>query len=265
MRTTRIAGVFGAILLLVCGNAQQAHAAAITSARHVVRKTLVALALLASAQAANAVPLLAENFDDITSLGLSGWAAVNNSTAGGSTGWFQGNTGVFDSQSGAPDSYVAANFLNAGFAGDISNWLITPEFSLGSAATVSFYTRGSGFLADRLELRASQSGSSTDVGTTASSVGAFATLILSLNPTLADTGYPTAWTGFALNVSGIFEPGAVGRLAFRYFVTDTSVNGDYIGIDSLVVDPLAVPEPWTPTLLMTGLLGLLLVRRPRHG
>ncbi|MEO8344117.1 MAG: choice-of-anchor J domain-containing protein, partial [Betaproteobacteria bacterium] len=46
-----------------------------------------------------------------------GWATINNSTPIGITDWFQGNTGVFDAQSGAADSYIAANFLAAANGG----------------------------------------------------------------------------------------------------------------------------------------------------
>ena len=79
------------------------------------------MVLLAAGSVANAVPILSENFDDISTLAASGWLFVNNSTPGGSTSWFQGNDGVFASQAGAADSYIAANYLNAGAGGNISN------------------------------------------------------------------------------------------------------------------------------------------------
>jgi hypothetical protein len=43
-------------------------------------------------------------FDNISTLAGSGWTLVNNSSPAGLTGWFQGNSGVFNSQAGAPDS-----------------------------------------------------------------------------------------------------------------------------------------------------------------
>src|SRR5207248_557682 len=53
---------------------------------------------------------LAEGFDNITTLVPGGWAMRNNSNPLGATGWFQGNS--FTSQSGAPTSYIAANYNN---------------------------------------------------------------------------------------------------------------------------------------------------------
>jgi hypothetical protein len=204
---------------------------------------------------------LTEGFDNIGTLGASGWALINNSTPGGSTNWFQGIDGIFPAQSGAASSYIASNFNAAGMPGDISNWLITPELSLNGGADLSFWTRtdDSG-IADRLEVRFSANGSSTNVGGTPASVGDFSTLLFTLNPSLNPVGYPSGWTKYTVSLTGI---GAVsGRFAFRYFVTDNSVNGNYIGIDSLAVE--AVPEPATLTLLGLGLAGVAAQRRRRN-
>ncbi|HKE96722.1 MAG TPA: choice-of-anchor J domain-containing protein, partial [Povalibacter sp.] len=189
----------------------------------------------------------------------NGWVLTNNSTPGGLTGWFQGNDGVFPSYSGADNSYIAGNWLNAGPGGNISNWLLTPEVALVNESTLTFFTRSSGFLADRLEVRMSQNGASTNVGTTDSSVGDFTTLLATLNVVLDPAGYPTDWTQISLTLSGLGD-GVTGRLAFRYAVTDTNANGDYIGIDSFF---LRVPEPGTLALLITGLLGVAVSRRSR--
>jgi hypothetical protein len=124
-------------------------------------------------------------FEDITQLPGLGWAQINNSSPLGTTGWFQGNTEVFSAHQGPADSYIGANFNNTGSVGTISNWLLTPEMVLQDGATISFYTRtadGSTW-ADRLEVRMSVNGGSTDVGSTATSVGDFTTLLLSVNPT----------------------------------------------------------------------------------
>jgi hypothetical protein len=234
-----------------------------------MKRQRIRLALICTAAfAANANAVqLTEGFNDITTLAGSGWNLTNNSTAGGSSpNWFQGNTGVFNSQAGAADSYIAGNFNAASPAGgDISLWLITPQVTIDNGVSISFYTRtepGSLF-PDRLELRASTSGSSTNVGSTTTSVGDFTNLLLSVNPTLATGAYPEAWTLFTAVVSGVVGGPVNGRFAFRYFVTDTLANSDYIGIDTVSIsDPgTPVPLPASAWLLLSGVMVLVLLRR----
>ncbi len=166
----------------------------------------------------------------------AGWAVQNNSVAGGLTGWFQGNTTVFGANS-APD-YIAANFNNTSGNNTISNWLFTPGVTLKNGDKFSFYTRTtSGLFPDRLQVRMSTNGTSTNVGTTPTSVGDYSTLLLDINPTYTSSGYPTAWTQYTLTMSGLPAAGVSGRLAFRYFVEGggpAGANSDYIGIDDAV-------------------------------
>lgn len=202
--------------------------------RQVARAGLALLAALAFGGANG--QQLTTNFDDITTLPGAGWTLTNNSAPAGVTSWFQGNTGVFSSQAGAANSYLAANFNAAAFGGNISLWAITPTLSnLQNGEVLTFFTRTetASPAADRLEVRLSTNGASTNVGATDTSVGDFTTLLLTVNPTFTIAGYPNGWTQFTVTLSGLPAGPSTGRIAFRYFVTDTSTNGNYIGIDSL--------------------------------
>jgi subtilisin family serine protease len=188
----------------------------------------------------------AEGFDDITLLPGAGWFLQNNSEPLGTIDWFQGNPASFEAHEGAPESYIAANFNNTtGGTGTISNWLLTPEITLNNGTELRFWTRvptGSSW-ADRLEVRLSTSGASTDVGTAATDVGVFDTLLVSVNEGLTVGGYPDVWTEFVIEVEGLDEPTS-GRFAFRYFVTSagpSGANSNYIGIDTVsVTQPAAI-------------------------
>jgi hypothetical protein len=205
--------------------------------------------LIAGSTAANAGPVIfSEGFDSISAMNGAGWLAGNFSTPGGESGWFQGNTGIFDAQAGAADSYIAANYLNAGFGGNVENWLVTPLISASNGGIVTFSTRTAGdnpFGGDNLEVLFSNTGSLNTAD------------YVSLG-TIGSAAYPTDWTTFNF----LYDTSAANvRFAFRYTVTDTSTFGDYIGIDSMSV---AVPEPGTMMLLGAGLLLMPLTMRRRR-
>jgi hypothetical protein len=210
------------------------------SAKTLFATAAVSLAALGSTTArAAGVEVLNEGFDNVG--GLSGWVQVNNSVPPGS-GWFQGS--LFPAQSGAADSYAAANFLGAANgSGNVDNWLITPTLNLSGNTVLSFFTRADdtpGFN-DVLEVRYS-SGSGTDPT-------GFTTLLATIG---GDAGYPSDWTQFsaALDVNGS------GRFAFRYVGPADTLN--YVGLDTVSV-VTAVPEPssWLMLALGAGLLPLL--------
>jgi len=226
--------------------------------------------VLVFASAAQATTLLTEGFDNISDLAGKGWVAINNSTPPSTTDWFQGNSSVFSAHQGVPDSYAAANFNNAAYGGNISNWGLTPELPLDGIVDFSFFTRTetAAPFPDRLEVRLSTNGASADVGASDASVGDFSTLLLTINPALDPGGYPEDWTQFTVEVSGL-SSGTTGRFGFRYFVTDTSVNADYIGIDSVQVSavtgpPSPIPEPASLALLGSGIALLAFWRRRFH-
>ncbi|MCU6501275.1 choice-of-anchor J domain-containing protein [Rugamonas sp. A1-17] len=199
---------------------------------------------------ASAAPLLNEGFTDISTLAANGWVFVNNSSPPGSTAWFQGIPTVFPAAADPADSYIAANFNNAAFGGAISNWLLTPELALSNGESLNFSLRllGEGFL-DRVEVYLSGNGAST-------SLGGFNLL------TAFDSTTDTGWLDHSLPLGSLAAP-ATGRFAFRYVVDDTSVNGDYIGIDNVSVNAAAIPTPGTVALIVLGLCALAGVSRKR--
>ena len=195
--------------------------------------------------------LYCEGFEDISVLPGSDWAFINNSQPLGTIGWFQGNPLAFPAHNGPANSYIASNYNAAGSKRDpatISNWLILPETSLENGMVFSFFTRTAtgSIYPDRLQVRMSLAGASTDVGSTAESVGVFTHLLLDINPNLVIGGYPEEWTFFSVELTGIGPRAVDGRLAFRYYCTDGGPSGDnsnYVGVDTVtladVFDPSA--------------------------
>ncbi len=194
--------------------------------------------------------VFSETFNTVVPL-PAGWASQNLSNPVGATGWFQGNTGVFPGNT-AP-GYIAANFNNTTGANIISNWLFAPNVNLKNGDRFTFFTRTTnGTFPDRLQVRMSTNGASVNAGATNTSVGDFTTLLLDINPTYTSTGYPTAWTQFTINLSGLPPAGISGRLAFRYFVEGAGpagLNSDYIGIDDAVY---STTNPGPPPTTCTG-------------
>ncbi len=198
---------------------------------------VIILHLLLSLNAGAQATTHTENFDILPAT----WTNINNSEPKGSSSWFQAYPAIFDlfyftAHSGDSTSYIAANYLNVDTYGTISTWFISPLLSLANGAEVKFWTRAAtgDTFPDRLEVRLSKSGTSTNVGTTATSVGDFTTVLTSINPNLVKGGYPDQeWKEYTIKLSGI--TGIIdGRIALRYFVTDgglLGINSNYIGVD----------------------------------
>lgn len=214
-----------------------------------LNKYLIGLVATVATSSAFASPLLDEGFDDINTLGASGWVMTNNSDAGGSTSWLQGGDFFPAAVGQASSSYIAATFNNAGFGGAVSNWLITPEVAMSNGEKLNFSLRLLGEstlgLADTVEVYYSAHGASTNVGTTTASNGDF----VLLHPAFSSTS-DTGWKDYSLSLSGL-SGATTGRFAFRYVVDNQQLNGNYIGIDSVNVS--AVPEPTTALMLLLGL------------
>ncbi len=184
---------------------------------------------------------ITEDFLNITTLPAAGWFTQNNSVPVGTTGWFQGNSAVFPAQAGATTSYIGANFNNTTGTNTISNWLLAPNRTFNNGDVIKFWTRTTSKnpFPDRLQVRLSTAGASTNVGTGAGGIGDFTTILQDINPTLAVGGYPEIWTEFTLTLSGLAGPTS-GRIGFRYFVTmggPTGDNSNYIGIDTFSYTP----------------------------
>lgn len=235
---------------------------------------LILIALATATASFASAQSFTENFDSlvmtsaagqVASHNLTGWAFQNNSGVLGTIAWFNGNPATFPAHQGA--GYLAANFNNGAGTTTINNWAIAPVVTLNNGDTISFFSRtaGTAVFPDRLELRLSTNGASTNVGTGADDVGDFTTTLLSINPNLlaGATNYPTTWTQYTATVSGLAGPTS-GRFAFRYHVTGggpSGANSNYIGIDTLSYE--AVPEPMTMTVLALGAVAALRKRRAR--
>jgi len=192
-----------------------------------------------------------EGFDDITTLGASGWVTYQLSNPIGTvTDWLQGYdpganaTGLFDAYSGASNSFIGGTFNMGSGTATLSAWLLTPERSLNNGDTLSFWTRatslGATVYPDRLQVRMS-SVSGTNVGADENSVGDFTTLMLDINPLYTTTDYPLVWTQYQLPVAGL-SGSVTGRFAFRYFVENGGpggANSFIIGIDDANYRPVS--------------------------
>ncbi len=204
----------------------------------------VATALPALAQTVEPIVVLDEEFNDITS--LTSWARISYSAPRGQL-WFQGNPGIFPAHAGAPDAYLAANFLSAeNGTGAIDNWLISPELTFIGPSTLSFMARGAqdpGF-ADLLEVRFS-AGPDT-------SAASFATLLTTVGGVGA---FPATWQEF----SASFDYEGTGRFAFRYLGDASAAN--YIGLDSVLVSTVPEADTWRMLLIGLGAVAFLRGRK----
>lgn len=159
------------------------------------------------------------------------WTSVNVSPGGpgGNPNWQVRNDGVVFPAFGGT-TYAFSNFNASTGANDISNFLISPLVTLRNGDTISFYTRtitGPTF-PDRLALVYNTTGSVLPAD--------FTNVLLTVNPGLTTTGYPSVWTQFTGTVTGL--AGATGgRFAFHYNPTNggpAGANSDYIGVDDVV-------------------------------
>lgn len=184
--------------------------------------------------------VLSEGFDNVAALySTLGWWATNNSNPSNANIWYQ-DAGNFTAYSGAANSSITTGWYctdNVG-VGDASNWVFTPPITVTNGDTISFYTisYNNTFYQDRVEVRMNVVNSDTLVGASDTSVGHYTHLVVTINPTLSNLGYPLVWTKYTSVVSGF--SGGLTRLAFRYFVPNTGgsgTDGSIVGIDDLKI------------------------------
>jgi hypothetical protein len=141
----------------------------------------------------------------------------------------------------------------------LSNWLLTPLVRFQNGDSITFWTRTfpDSKFPDRLQVRLSTAGGSTNVGTTATQVGDFTILLLDVNPTYQVGGYPELWQQYTLTVSGVPTP-AAGRFAFRYFVENGGPNGtnsNGVGIDTVAINTCLAPPSIAGTVTYGNAIG----------
>jgi hypothetical protein len=195
---------------------------------------LVATAGLVLSVSAQANILVNEGFDNVAGLTTSGWVSVNLSNPLGTTAYFQGNTTVFNSQAGANNAYIAANYNNA-------------AFSTANSGTVSFWMRGDiepGF-ADNIQF------GFVNPAPTASTSGTFTS-----STTVVAQG---AWSKYSVAFT---SGGAASTARFGWLYAGDADTANYFGIDTLLVeDSGSVPVPAGLFLLGGGLFSLMLAKR----
>jgi hypothetical protein len=197
------------------------------------------------ADSARAQTILTENFDDVLGLTSSGWSFVNLSDPIGFVPWRQGLLiGLYaGAHSGDSTSFAESTLDAVEDNGTISNWMITPAMTLMTGDSIAFWSLAyaNTTYPDRLEVRLSTNGGA-DPGMEEYDVGDFTTLLLTINPELNTTDYPSigggdTWTRFAVAVTGLGVPTSC-RVAFRHWVTNAGFladNSSAIGIDDVEV------------------------------
>lgn len=211
-----------------------------------------------------------EDFNDVPSLTSRGWVMKNNSSPVGAQGWRQGryeanpqpnkkfnaSTVGFAAYNATntPNDFVSCDVTCVNTNGDISAWLITPPMTIKNGDKLSFYTRTQDDLTipwpiytkDDMEVRANFTDGSSNVGTTATNVGSFTTLLLRMNPSYIENdngGYPVLdWAKQTITFSGLTGTVTNARIAFRYRGTDAGLSGgtsggnfaSIVGVDNVV-------------------------------
>jgi PEP-CTERM motif len=220
----------------------------------------------------------------IAQLQSEGWTFINNSSPLGTqtAAWVIDNDAAGPGVTTALFPHSGSNWIGTSFqsgtigAGNVvSDWMILPTMTFQTGGSMTFWTlsTNSKQFPDRLQVLVSLSGNSSNVGPvgSTSNFGNFTQLLLDINPTYATgSGYPNidtppgTYAEFGPLNLGQFA-GDTGRIAFHYFLTDTSTQGSDIAVDDISVNNIVtVPEPSTLTLLCGGAV-ILAAWVFRHG
>lgn len=221
-------------------------------------KSIAAVTCIALAAAAANAQTLSEGFDGSTLLPFA-WSSVNNSANGLGTSpdWEQTEGSVLNWLPHSGTGYATIGYNATVGSGDISAFLISPVTEFKNGDTISFWTRTweAPTYPDRLNVVLNTNGSLDPLS--------FTHNLLTINPNLTTTDYPTEWTQYTVTISGLPEAAShTGRFAFWYNPTDggpMGSNSDRIGLDD--VNFTSVPAPGPAALL--GIGTLILARRKR--
>lgn len=185
-----------------------------------------------------------EEFDTVANLSAKGWLNFNRSFPYGGHAWRQGKYelgGKFGNEivgfpafsaKYEPTEFISADLSASDGAGQISCWLISPPIPAKNGDVFSFYTRSTGNFPERLQLRANFSSESTAIANGPAAIGDFSELLIDIDPNYLGL-YPAEWTKYSISFTGIPTAATTIRVAFRYMVDDTGVNGEMIGIDKV--------------------------------
>jgi hypothetical protein len=215
------------------------------SPRYISKVLVIAVSIFAAGSVARA-QAISEGFESLSNLTNSGdWFVFNHSVPvnEANPGWFQcsGNQ-IAPAQGGSTNSCVSANFDSGQDVATLNDWLIGPVRTFNNGDEISFWARelaGNPY-PNRMQVRLSLSGDSTNVGVGANDVGDFTELLLDINPSYEIGGFPDHWTLYNITIIGLDGPTS-GRFAFRYFVENGGPDGDnsyIIGIDTLTYTPV---------------------------
>ena len=145
--------------------------------------------------------------------------------------WFTGNPAALTSHSGAPDSYVAANYAVVSGTNDIDSWLVLPALNLTTSDVITFYCSSipASPYPDSIKVMYSAAGDSLP------EAGSWV---------LVDN-FMASINGWEQKIYSVPSASANGRFAIRYSVVDGGPNGsnsNYIGIDDLNVGQLPADD-----------------------